>query len=228
MIQELAGALIGGAADLFGGLSSQANARDNYRHRYQDTVQDLRKAGLNPALAYGQNPGGGAQTTDFSQIGSRAISAGRDAASAKQTAAQAALTAAQTDLLKAQRDDLVATTHNKRQASEFAPSNAQSARNLMDEKARMAQIERQVREYTQTSDMETRISANERQKILTYLTGLDRPQAEAASAFFRSWLGKHKNQIDMAGKAADLLIRAWEARSAGGATSARPYQRIYP
>lgn len=93
------GALIGGAANVIGGLFSQSSARSAYQSRYQDTVADMRKAGLNPALAYGQNPGGGAQTANFGDIGS-------NAASAAQASAQAAKTKAETDLLNAQAAEL--------------------------------------------------------------------------------------------------------------------------
>lgn len=102
----ITGAAISAAGNVLGGMASQANARDAYRHRYRDTVHDMKKAGLNPALAYGQNPGGGAQTHDFGDVGSDAASAGASASSAAQARASTEKTKAETALLKAQTADL--------------------------------------------------------------------------------------------------------------------------
>lgn len=104
--------LITTGANIAGGLFSQSSARSAYQHRYQDTVKDLRKAGLNPALAYGQNPGGGAQTHNFGDVGSQATSA-------LQAREQARLTAAQADLLEAQTKDLQRRTFWEAERSIF-------------------------------------------------------------------------------------------------------------
>lgn len=64
----VAAATIGAAGGLLGGfLGNRASAdeaarnrqfqRRMYKHRYQYTVEDMRKAGLNPALAYQQGGG---------------------------------------------------------------------------------------------------------------------------------------------------------------------------
>lgn len=63
-------AIFGGALGLGGGLASAAMskwlqedaqdfAKQMYTHRYQYTMKDMRKAGLNPILAYSQGVGGG-------------------------------------------------------------------------------------------------------------------------------------------------------------------------
>lgn len=64
------GALLGGSLGLAGGLASAAAsfalqedaqkfAKGMYKHRYRYTMDDMRKAGLNPILAYSQGVGGG-------------------------------------------------------------------------------------------------------------------------------------------------------------------------
>lgn len=106
MIPEVAGALIGGGLNLAGDIFGETTARNAYKHRYQDEVKDLRAAGLNPALAYGNNPGN-PNTVSFSGIGDATIGGAQAAASAKQAAANADLTKSQALLLKAQTVDLV-------------------------------------------------------------------------------------------------------------------------
>jgi hypothetical protein len=109
IIAASAGALIGGAFDVFGQNSANAANRSmmdaanqfnaqQFATRYQTTVKDLEAAGLNPMLAYGQ--GGGSppsavpiamQTNAYARAGDYA-----------QKAIGAANTAVQTDLAKTQ------------------------------------------------------------------------------------------------------------------------------
>jgi len=72
---------IGGALDVWGAKSA---ARDQfmyqkalYKKRYQWQVKDMKKAGLNPMLAFSQGAPvpGGVQAPDMGKIGSRAVSA---------------------------------------------------------------------------------------------------------------------------------------------------------
>lgn len=102
-------ALVAGGLDLLGGVASEANARDAFKHRYQDTVADMKAAGLNPALAYGQG-GGNPQTVDYPDIGTAAIRGAQTAAQAKQASANTELTTAQAKLLEAQTADLINKT----------------------------------------------------------------------------------------------------------------------
>lgn len=107
--------VIGPALDAVSGALSESNARGAFKTRYQDTVADLKAAGLNPALAYGQG-GGSPQTAPLPDIGSSLSRASQTGASAKQAEAQANNTNAQTRLLNAQADDLIQGLRLKNQA----------------------------------------------------------------------------------------------------------------
>ncbi|WNK12415.1 MAG: DNA pilot protein [Microvirus sp.] len=94
------------------GIINAGQARNAFKHRYQDTVADMKKAGLNPALAYGQG-GGSPQTNPIPDLGESVNRARATTASAQQAKAQAENTAANTALLLAQKDDIVAGTRLK-------------------------------------------------------------------------------------------------------------------
>lgn len=227
MIDPGTATLIGTGVNLIGGLFSQSSARSAYGHRYQDTVKDMRKAGLNPALAYGQNPGGGAQTADFGQLGSQAADIYRGSSSATQAKQQSEYVQAQTDLLKAQAEDIKNTTHYRMEAASFQPEIAQNARNASIDKARMTEIERQIREYTQTSDMEARTAENQRSKIAEILERAQIPEAQAWADFYRSWVGKNKGNIDLFLQMVASGIGAYRAAQGNSAKSYNTYNQIH-
>lgn len=133
--------LVGGAADMWG--ANKANAanarmaqkqmdfqREMSNTAYQRTTEDMRKAGLNPALAY-QNGGASTPTGASAQMqntmaGARGTAQGAaDAyrgmketqADVAQKAANTDNTKAQTDLLRAQADDLALKVHAEAQAA---------------------------------------------------------------------------------------------------------------
>lgn len=111
-----AGAIIGGGVNLVGDLFNQSNARSAFQHRYQDTVKDMRKAGLNPALAYGQG-GGNPQTAPIGDIGSEISGAVANSKQTKinreQADANIGYTRAQTSLLNAQAQDIATITRER-------------------------------------------------------------------------------------------------------------------
>lgn len=97
--------LLGAGLDAITGAASAKAQRDAFKHRYQDTVADMRKAGLNPALAYGQG-GGNPSTVPLPELGSSLVKGVTGAAQAAQARASAAKTIAETKLLNAQAEDL--------------------------------------------------------------------------------------------------------------------------
>ena len=106
--------LAGTAIDAITGAASAKAQREAFKHRYQDTVADMRKAGLNPALAYGQG-GGNPSTVPLPELGSTLVRGAQAAAGAKQALAQREQTVAQTNLLKAQTGDLINNIRLKNQ-----------------------------------------------------------------------------------------------------------------
>lgn len=164
-------ALITSGANLIGGLFSQSSARSAYRHRYQDTVQDMRAAGLNPALAYGQNPGGGAQTHDFGDTGSQV-------ASATQAAAQAQKTRAETALLKGQTAELL---QRARLVNEYIGAGIETRKSATDVntgRANMLAFDTAQRKRTFNSDVEAALAANLQQTLQT-------PEARARAKYYQ-------------------------------------------
>lgn len=91
--------------DFLAGASNASAVKDAYKHRYQWEVQDLKKAGLNPALAYGHQPST-PQVGTMPDLGSSAARAYQSSQQGKATNQQARLTKLQGDLLEAQANDL--------------------------------------------------------------------------------------------------------------------------
>lgn len=106
-VAGLAAGVYTSAADRKAQEDAQRFALSSYKHRYQWQVEDMRKAGLNPALAYGQSPGSGAQTVAPAQPGTSFMKGATGAAQAAAQLASSRLTNAQTTLLEAQTADLI-------------------------------------------------------------------------------------------------------------------------
>jgi len=199
------GGIAAGALDAFSGSTSAKMSRDAFRHRYQDTVQDMRKAGLNPALAYGQGGGGGAQNQTLPELGSSVARGVGAAANARQSAATADLTSAQSALLKLQSADLVDQIKLRnellRQEAKLTEEKGfLTTAQATSERERAASI-RQVTENArqsylwnqQTWDQRKELISRElkkrglsitEQEITNELLRLSRPQAEAEASFY--------------------------------------------
>lgn len=111
-LAPLIGGAVAGIGNLLGQSSNADQAKSLYRHRYQWQVEDMKRAGLNPALAYGQNapiP----QTQPIHDLGSEVVRGASAAAAAQQTKVQTQLTAAQAALLNAQAADIALGTKLK-------------------------------------------------------------------------------------------------------------------
>lgn len=166
-----AATLIGAGVNILGGLFSQSSARGAYQSRYQDTVKDMEKAGLNPALAYGQNPGGGAQTHDFGDVGTQTVSAA-------QAAANAAKTRAETDLLIGQKAELL---QRARLMNAYINSGIETRKSVTDvNTARQGLLSYDLRQRKATidSDIDAALAANLQQTLQT-------PEARARAKYYQ-------------------------------------------
>lgn len=212
MIDPGTATLIGTGLNIAGGLFSQSSARGAYQHRYQDTVKDMRKAGLNPALAYGQNPGAGAQTHDFGDEGSKAASAYQTASAARQARANAELTEAQTGLLKAQKDNLILRTglENER---------IQSETHGLDQLAALRSFEKDLARETLPANLRLALARALREEL-----GV--PEARAYADFYRSSAGRSKPYLDLGSNTARGTASA--LASIAAMRSSNAFRKIAP
>lgn len=172
----LIGAVVGGGLNMVGDMVSQSNARDAFRSRYQDTVADMRKAGLNPALAYGQG-GGNPQTMSYGDWGSSATSAAQAIAAARQAKANAEKTMAETSLLNAQRQDLVNQVAIRNTLLNRQAEAAGSSADLNTARTSLANYDITQRKRTLESDIAAALASNEQ-------TRLQSPEARARAKFY--------------------------------------------
>jgi len=107
----LLSSLVGGATSLLGGLFQNSSAKSaaasqqkfqekTLRHQYQWGMEDMRKAGLNPILAYKQGGAGSASGSSYTpqNVGSAAV---QGASTAAQSAIAQAMQDAQLENIKA-------------------------------------------------------------------------------------------------------------------------------
>lgn len=201
MVDPGTATLIGTGLNIVGGLFSQSSARTAYQHRYQDTVKDLKKAGLNPALAYGQNPGGGAQTHDFGDIGSQSVSASQAAAAAQQAKANAEKTKAETRVLNAQAENLITR-------SGLINENLVSQGHLLTNTAALRGFQKDYARDSMTSRLNTAKSTAELAQLRAELAGLSLPEARAYAKYYRGPIGRAEPYINTAKGVADEIIKA--------------------
>lgn len=160
------GALIGGAAGLLGGIfqnnaaKSAANKqmrfqKETLQHQYQWGMEDMRKAGLNPMLAYKQGGAGSASGSSYTpqNVGTAAVqgaSTGQSSAlQTKMNNEQLRNISADTKLKNSQEDTAVALALQHRmlagqaaqQTAKLAQETETAAYNTATAKAQAAQAE---------------------------------------------------------------------------------------
>ncbi|AXH75015.1 MAG: DNA pilot protein [Microviridae sp.] len=199
--------IVTGVGDFISGKSNAKAARDAFKSRYQDTVADMKKAGLNPSLAYGQG-GGNPQTHDLPNIGESIARGAQAFSSAKQSNQQAELVASQKKLLDAQSEDLATGTRLKNALllSQVHATGAQAGLTMMQQDALQQSMRRNELDISfQAATLEERIKRVsvdlqragvdiDRAKIEAYLRSLETNAAQAESQF---WEGAGAGQTSL-------------------------------
>ena len=166
----IAGSVLGGVADIFGQSKANESAVDimnaqnafsaeQFAKRYQVTVDDMKKAGLNPMLAYGQGGGSPPSAVGLAQQTNPYQRAGDYA----QRALGAANTAMQNELLNAQTTESISRIGvNEAQAKNLgadtvlkileAPNVSQRLKNLLQQEL----LDRALTTATNAQELATR------------------------------------------------------------------------
>lgn len=207
----IAGPIVSGIADAISGNANAKAARDAFRSRYQDTVRDMKRAGLNPALAYGQG-GGNPQTHDRPLVGEQISKSAQMVGSASQAKANADLTRAQTELLLAQKNDLVQQVQlrNAQIVTDTATSGAQGGlamrqQEKVNAEIRSLQLDNDWKKATfddRVKQVQRALVAqginNNTANIDNILRRLEIPEATALANYWRSLAGKASPYISTA------------------------------
>lgn len=206
-------AIIGGIASVMGSMigakgqadTNTANAHEAERNRafqermrssqWQTSVEDMRKAGLNPALAYQQ---GGAGTP----TGATAVH--QNPAAGAQTAAASAVQTFQ-DMRRTNAEIERTTAETDRTRTETQLTNQNLLLRILDKELG----------YKTYGDALERLKAESRQSVSsaaeaeasTRIRQLAIPEAEAISNFYRSNIGKLDPYINSASGAAGTLTK---------------------
>lgn len=187
--------LIGAGLSAASGLVNAFQARSAFKHRYQDTVADIKAAGLNPALAYGQG-GGNPQTNEIPDLGNTFQQGAATAADVKQRHAQAAMTKAQTGLLNAQKADLIDQVHlrnellssQQRATAAQGMLTAQQWRQMGGEGGGTALLDRVLKDISLRVAQESATTAQAAKTATERsLLQLQFPEARAGAAFYNRW-----------------------------------------
>lgn len=181
--------LVEAGLNMIGDVATETTARNAYKHRYQDEVKDLRAAGLNPALAYGANPGN-PNTATFDDIGSGAAGGAMTAAQVAQARANADNTKAQTNLLQAQTADLIKNVQLKNNLIQADIVNRDTNTAVQRTQGQQAQVNLNRSKETFQADVSSARTA-------AHLLNLEVPERAAGAAFSRG-IGKYRPYLNSA------------------------------
>lgn len=213
-----------------------------YRHRYQYTVEDMRRAGLNPALAYQQGAGsspGGSQANQEDVVGAGLEAGGRAVSSAlavKTAKAQIANIQAQTEKTQVETIQLASEGEFRRKWWEGRPEAQATGTLYTGMRWRTENLVREFLDQTLTTRVEmqglqreelVQILASLKQEI--ELRGLDRAPLEAQSEFAKSWFGKEvAPYVSSAGGIVGMVSRLLLPflRSQQGGIGGKPARRV--
>lgn len=182
------------------GLVNAFQARNAFKHRYQDTVKDMEAAGLNPALAYGQG-GGNPQTNDIPDLGQAYNQSQATAANVRQTNLD-------TEIKRAQKSDLEAEAANKN-AQAAAIASAANTKAMLDaqewrfrggEKENTGQTGNELRKLEMEAAINARNSGAALNSTNRSLLQLSFPQAQAEAHLYRDtgdWLPRISTAKDI-------------------------------
>lgn len=163
MFGEALGAVAGGAINAWSAHDAREASEDMFRHRYQTMVADLKKAGLNPMLAYmkdaGTPPvvGGGQIVGDLSQSfgRSKVNSAQADLmqdqamntrAQTRVANAQAAKLEEETENVKLERLNMEASRYKDSASGDLSQAQATQIRGVMESAISQAKSEAELKE----------------------------------------------------------------------------------
>lgn len=212
--------IIGPALDAASGLTSALMARHQAQNAVQTRVDDLRKAGLNPALAYDQ---GGAQVaqTALPPVGESVTRAVSTAADTKARQADAWLKQEQGAMIEAQRHqlnissaDMLLGLKAKNQLLETGTGLNIANTGLAQQKTTQTQQgvamtdavwDTLIKQFE--ADLLSTRASTDATSARAALDKLARPGAEKEAAAMRGWLGTARPYISTASDVAGALSR---------------------